>query len=394
MSYRAFFLFIFVLSGFSLKGQTRAELEAQRKSTLDDITYVDNLLKTTAKEKTESLNQLKIIGNKLTLRENVISGIRDEISLINYRNELNLTALEMMESDLVELNAEYARSVVNAYKSSKGIPEIAYIFSAKDFNQGYKRIKYLQQVAKFRRQEAEIIIELKDQIEKAKAKLDEDLARMSGLRASEEQQKSLLQTEQARKKQLVTTLGKKETQLRSDLEKKKQIAKKIESEIARIIEEERKKALVTEVTPEVKLIGDNFGENKGRLPWPVDKGIITSQFGVHRHPVLAYVTEDNIGIEITSSGLTIVKSIFKGIVANVFGINGANFTIIVRHGKYLSVYTNVVNVKVRPGDTVESGQAIAEVFTDKDDGDKAVLKFSIFQERVTEDPELWLAKKR
>jgi murein hydrolase activator len=387
-------LFFLIFCKFCLQGQTRLELEQQRKATLEEITYVDNLLKSTEKERTESLNQLKIIGNKLTLRENVISGIREEMDLINYRNDLNVTAIEMMEADLVKLKSEYARSVVNAYKSGKGIPEIAYIFSARDFNQGYKRFKYLQQVTKYRRIEAEIIIELKAQIEKARAKLEEDLYKMADLRTKEEQQKSLLQSEQSKKKQLVSTLGKKETQLKQDLEKKKQIAKKIEAEIARLIEEERKKALKTEVTPELKLIGDNFVENKGRLPWPVDQGVITSQFGIHKHPVLTYVTEDNNGIEIASSGETIVRSVFKGQVASVVGISGANMTVIIRHGKYLSVYTNVINVKVKPGDTVEARQAIAEVFIDKEDGNKTVLKFCIFQETVKEDPELWLAKKR
>jgi septal ring factor EnvC (AmiA/AmiB activator) len=390
------FLILFILLSFKfcLQGQSRSELEGQRKATLEEITYVDNLLKTTSKEKSESLNQLKIIGNKLTLREDIISGLREEMDLINYRNELNLIAIEMMETDLVRLKAEYAKSVINAYKSGKGIPEIAYIFSAKDFNQGYKRFKYLQQVTKYRRIEAEVIIELMDQIEKAKAKLEEDLLKMSDLRTREEQQKYLLQNEQANKKQLVNTLGKKEKQLKQDLEKKKQIAKKIETEIARLIEEERIKALKKEVAPEDMLIGDNFVENKGRLPWPVDQGIITSQFGVHKHPVLTYVTEDNNGIEITSSGETVVRSVFKGQVASVVGISGANMTIIVRHGKYLSVYTNVIDVKVKPGDTVDAKQAMAEVYIDKEDGNKTVLKFCIFQEMVRENPELWLAKKR
>lgn len=385
---------IFSVCCFSLVGQTRAELEAQRKATLDDIIYVDNLLKTTAKEKSESLNQLKIIGNKLNLRENVIFGIRQEIDLINYRNDLNVTAIEMMEADLIRLKEEYAKSVVNAYKSSKGIPEIAYIFSARDFNQGYKRIKYLEQVTKYRRKESEIIIELKKQIEKAKSKLEEDLYKMSDLRTKEEQQKSLLQDEQTKKKQLVTSLNKKEKQLKIELDKKRQLAKKIETEISRVLEEERKKALKTEVTPEVKLIGDNFVENKGRLPWPVDKGLITSQFGVHKHPVLVYVTEDNDGIEITSSGETVVKSIFKGQVALVVSIQGSNMTVIIRHGKYLSVYTDIINVKVKKDDLVETGQPIGDLYIDKDDGNKGVLKFFIYQDKIKEDPELWLVKKR
>ena len=110
---------------------------------------------------------------------------------------------------------------------------------------------------------------------------------------------------------------------------------RIEKEIARIIEEERKKVIKSDKTPEQKLIGENFAENKGRLPWPVEKGIITSQFGIQKHPVLKYVTENNIGIEITSLGKTAVRSIFKGEVARVFSVQGANMIVIIRHGKYL-----------------------------------------------------------
>ena len=377
-----------------MKGQTRAELELQRKNTLEDITYVDNMLQSTAKQRTESLNQLKIIGNKLSLRESVISGLREEINLINYRNDLNILAIDMMEEDLVKLRLEYAKSIVNAYKSSKGIPEIAYIFSAKDFNQGYKRIKYLQQVAKYRREEAEVILELKDQIEKAKKKLEADLYEISDLTSREEQQKNLLQNEETRKKQLITTLSKKEAQLKKDLETKKQQAKKIEAEINRVIEEERKKALKTEPAPEIRIIGTDFATNKGRLPWPVEKGIITSQFGVHKHPVLAYVTEDNDGIEITSSGETLVSSVFKGQVASVSGIPGGNILVLIRHGEYFSVYSNLVEVKVKPGDQVEAKQVIGKVYLDKEDGDKAILKFFIYQDKSKVDPELWLVKKR
>ena len=308
-----------------LNGQTKAELEAKRKATLDEITYVDNMLKSTAKQKEESLNAIKIIGNKLNLRESVIRGMRDEINLMNERIDLNTIAINMMESDLVDLKNDYARAVLNSYKSQKENPELVYILSAKDFNQGYKRLKYLQQITKFRRRESETIIELKEQIQSTKDRLQNDLNRISDLKSKEEQQKELLQSEQTKKQSMVQTLSKKERQLQKELEEKKRIADKIEKEIARIIEEERKKAIKSDNTPEQRLIGDNFAENKGRLPWPVEKGIITSQFGVQKHPVLKYVTENNIGIEITSLGKTAVRSIFKGEVARVFSVTGSKY---------------------------------------------------------------------
>ena len=376
-----------------LSAQTKAELEEKRNTTLNEITYVDNMLKSTAKEKEESMNAVKIIGSKLNLRESVIRGMRDEINLLNERIDLNTLAINMMESDQAELKNDYARAVINSYKSQKENPELVYILSAKDFNQGYKRLKYLQQVAKFRRRETEIIMELKEQIQSTKDRLQADLSRLSDLKSREEQQKNLLQSEQEKKQQMVKSLSKKEKQLQKELEEKKRIADKIEKEIARLMEAERKKPVKSDSTPEQKLISENFAENKGRLPWPVEKGIITSQFGIQKHPVLKYVTEDNIGIEITSMGKTPVRTIFKGEVARVFSIKGGNAAVIIRHGKYMTVYQNLVDLKVKPGDKVDTKQEIGNVFCETDNGNKAILKFMIFEEKEKLDPELWISKK-
>jgi hypothetical protein len=166
-------------------GQTKAELEEQRKRTLNEISYVDNLLKTTSKEKTESLNSLKIIGRKLTLREEVIKGMKEEGSMLEQRISLNKTAIELMEMDLKDLKDDYALAVLNSYKSHKMNSELIYVLSARDFNQGYKRLKYLKQAAKFRRNEAEIISEIKSQIEQSKADLEKDLLNISELKSRE-----------------------------------------------------------------------------------------------------------------------------------------------------------------------------------------------------------------
>lgn len=391
MRYFLLTLVVLLYSTNCLHSQTKAELEDKRKKTLEEISYVDNLLKTTEKEKSESINAVKIIGKKVGLRESVIKNMGQEIKLISERIELNSLAIEMMEGDLIELKNDYARAVINSYKQQKGYPDIVYILSAKDFNQGYKRLKYLQQVTKFRRRESEIIIELKSQIETSKQKLQNDFYRVSDLKSKEEQQKELLQREQEKKQIMVKSLSNREKQLRIDLEEKKRIAKKIEVEIAKLIEEERKKSIKSDITPEQKLIGDNFLENKGRLPWPVEKGIITSHFGVQQNPVLKYVTEKNIGIEITSSGKVAARSVFQGVVANVFTIRGANMTVIIRHGKYLSVYTNIVNVKVIKGDKVAAKEELGDVYSDPKDNFNCVLKFMIC-ETDYQDPEAWITK--
>jgi murein hydrolase activator len=382
-------LYIFV---WDINGQSRKELEEQRKKTLEEIVYVDNMIKETEVKKSSGINEIRIIGNRLTLRQNVIEGFKEEIDLIDDRIELNKLAIDLMEKDLESVKSEYAKTILKSYKSSKGFPDLVYILSAKDFNQGYKRIKYLQQMARFRRKETEIISELKSEIELTKSRMEEDHANIVDLKSKEEKQKELLQQEQDKKKKMVNNLGNKEKQLKKDLEEKKKAAQRIESEINKIIEDEKKRASST-MTPEMKLIGDSFAENKGRLPWPVEKGIVTGKFGPQKHPVLTYVDENNPGIEITNIGKTNVRSVFKGQVVRVFAIPGANMSIIIKHGKYYSVYQNLVNVKVKSGDQVESKQELGEIFCDSNNGSNSILKFMIFDEKEKVDPEIWITKK-
>ena len=391
MKYITLAILIFFWTWSYLVAQTKAELEAKRKKTLEEIIYVDNLLTTTAKEKNAGIDAIKIIGNKLYLRESVIKGMQDEISLLSEKISLNSLAIDLMETDLESLKLDYKRAIINSYRYQKGNPELVYILSAKDFNQGYKRLKYLQQIAKFRRKESELILELKSQIESLKRKLQDDLLKVYDLKGREEQQKVLLQNEREKKQIMVKSLNNKEKQLKKDLEEKKRIAAKIEKEIAKIVEEERKKAKKSDNTPEQKLIGENFAENKGRLPWPVENGVITSHFGIQKNPVLRFLTEDNIGIEITSSGKVVARSVFQGEVVKVFAILGANWTIIVRHGKYLTVYANIVNVRVKSGDKISIRQDLGDIYSDPANNNNCVLKFMIFEARYL-DPELWILK--
>jgi len=381
-----------IISTGLVRAQTRSELEEQRRKTLEEIAYVDDLLKNNEKERRESVNAINILGSKLNMRESVIKGIGEEIELLNERIEVNKLAIKMMENDLVRLRNDYSKTIINSFKSKKLNPEVVYILSARDFNQGYKRLKYLQQASKFRRNETEIIAELKTEIEETRERLENDLSKKSDLKNREEIQKSILQNEQQKKQKMLKSIGSKEKQLKKDLDEKQKKAARIEKEIAKLIEEEKKKSLKNELTPEQKLTEKNFYENKGKLPWPVEKGVITSHFGIQQHPVLKYVTEENFGIEITSSGKTVVRSIFKGEITAISAIPGSNMTVIIRHGKYMTVYNNLVNIKVKTGDRIETKQEIGEVFIDTEINDNCTLKFMIFEQKYL-DPEIWIAKK-
>ena len=393
MKYLFAILSLVLLVPAVISGQSRAELEELRKKNLQEIEYVDKMLRTTAMQKNENLNELRVIGRKLNLREKLINEYGQEISLLEYRISLNSTATEMLEQDLNELRKDYAGSIVSAYKATKGTPAVAFILSSADFNQGYKRLKYIQQVAKYRRKETETIETLYSELQTTRQRLENDRKNVNDLKNKEVRQKQILREEQNRKERLVTNLGKKEKQLKQELEEKRRIARQIEKEIERLIEEERNKSETVPMSREMKVIGDSFGENRGRIPWPVDRGIVTSHFGLQPHPVLKNVTEDNIGIEITSSGPTKARSVFKGETVRVFAISGANMAVIIRHGKYLTVYQNLVNVRVKAGEAVAMGQELGDVYLDNGDGGKAVLKFMVYEEKKKLDPEQWLSKK-
>ncbi len=381
---------LIIIAESAALGQTRAELEKQRTEALKDIEYLDGMLEKTSTEKSESMNELNMIRRKLILRENLIKGLMEEQALLEKRMELNKIAIELMEEDVKTLVKEYEKAIKNAQKVSKGRPEMAYILSSKDINQGYKRLRYLQQVAKYRRREAEIIMDLKEEVEENKKQQEEDLLEISALKEKEERQKSNLNREQRSQRNIINTLGRKERELKRELDEKKRIANEIEKEIERIIEEERKRNEMNAMTPEDMLVGEDFSKNIGRLPWPVERGVITSRFGVHDHPVIKGAKINNIGIEITSGTKEKARAVFKGRVMSVFGISGGNMAVIIRHGKFLTVYQNIVNVQVKPGDEVEAKEHIGDVYYEE--GAKSIMKFMIYEEKQKKNPEEWLAR--
>jgi septal ring factor EnvC (AmiA/AmiB activator) len=389
----ALILLVMITGAGGAMCQTRAELEEMRKKNLAEIEYVDRLLKSTASQKSENLNELRVIGKKLDLREKLINEYGQEISLLEYRISLNRTAGQMIEEDLENMKKEYAKSIISAYKATKGTPALAFILSSTDFNQGYKRLKYIQQVARYRRRESATIETIYTELKETRERLEKDRKNISDLRSREQRQKNMLREEKSKKESLVSSLSRKEKQLQKDLQEKRRIAAQIEKEIERVIEEERLKSATPTMTEAMRNLGNSFEESRGRLPWPVDRGIITGHFGLQPHPVLKNVTEENIGIEITSNGQTAAKAVYRGDVMRVFAISGANMAVILRHGKYLTVYQNLVNVEVKAGESVSTGQVLGQVYVDAQDGNKAVVKFMLYEEKKKLDPEQWLLKK-
>jgi murein DD-endopeptidase MepM/ murein hydrolase activator NlpD len=197
---------------------------------------------------------------------------------------------------------------------------------------------------------------------------------------------SKLRHEKEQQSEYHQRLQKKERELRDLLRQQRQVEERLQKEIERLIAEEAKRAM------EKRQLSDNFERNKGKFPWPVSQGVITDRFGEHPHPVMKNIIIRNNGIDITTSPGEQARSIFNGIVSRVFAVPGGNMAVIIRHGQFITVYSNLKEVLVKQGDQVVTSQNIGIIYSDPNEEDKTVLKFQIWKENVKLNPELWISK--
>ncbi len=385
---------ILVLSSISLKAQEIDDLQAEREKYLADILYTEELLSKTATNKMDQLSIVRLLSGKIKSRENVVASIRKEIIYLDNVIKQRGYDIKVLQDDLEILKKDYSRMIQKAYQTKKSYDKAQYILAANDFNQAYKRIRYMQQYNKFRREQAEEIREKTDNLKKQIEGLKNDQARKRDLLNAQQNEVARLNNEKKEKDQVVKSLSREEKNLRAQLNEKRSAMAKVEEEINRIM------ALATsgkeensgmELTPEMKIISSEFGQNKGRFPWPVERGVITSRYGKHKHEVLKLVDVDNKGIYIATNPGANARCIFEGKVSNIISIKGANLTVIVQHGEYFTVYQNLVDLKIKKGDMLQSKQTIGKIYWDNKSS-SSELHFELWKGNVTQNPELWLAK--
>lgn len=398
------FLPIFLFS-MAFGQKDRVSLEQDKKKVEEEIEYTNKLLDQTRQTRQNSLNEVVILNKKISKREQLIGTINDQVRLVEAQMSLAQDSITLLEKDLQELKDEYARMIYYAYKNKNLYDRLVFIFAAEDFNQAYQRIKYFEQYNEYRKQQALLI-----QIKQKKLEIRiEDLAairdKKNALLSSEERQRQQLTLEREEKNKSVQTLSKKEKELQKTLKEKEAAARKLDLAIQEIIAEEirlaneraskmgaplQKSGLFT-LTPEEKLLSDDFTNNQGRLPWPVEQGIISSTFGEHPHPVLKNVKTRNNGIDLLTEAGSEARAVFSGVVTRVMNVPNNNNVIIIRHGEFLTVYSNLNEVYVRVGDKVSTKQKIGTIFTSKTD-QKTELHFEVWQSKTLLNPEEWLAK--
>lgn len=377
-----------------VNGQELEQLRAERLKQLEEIAFTEKLLAKTALDKKSKMSELKLLSRQINSREKVVKNIRRELGFLDRSIKSREKDVKLLEDDLRILKEDYARMIYKAYQTRKSYDITQYILAANDFNQAYKRVKYLQQYGKFRKQQANEIMEKTVMLEEQMKELAISKIQQKGLLNQRQKEVAQLSNEKKDKDQYVFRLRRTEKDLRKQLSDKKRARDRIDAEMQRILVEASGGAGSTTglvLTPEMKIISNEFGNNKGRLPWPVERGVITSKYGKHRHEVLKNIQVDNKGVDITTNASEAARSIFEGRVSNILSIRGANLTVIIQHGEYFTVYQNLVNLRVKKGDLVQRKQIIGEVYRVKGSS-TSELHFQLWKGKINQNPELWLAR--
>ncbi len=389
------FCTMIVFWGLSLQGQSLTELRAKKVNTSQVIKYTSSLLETARKNEKVTLGKLRLLNNQINQRNSLIGNINDEIKALDYYINENTDVVDMIRNDHEALKTEYAEMIRFAQKNKNTYDKIIYLFSSENINQAYRRTLYLRQYAKYRKKQADLLVVLADLLDKKIVQLNKLKGNKLVLIGEKESEANQLLSEKNEQNKYIQSLKKRQRELRKKLREQQKIQDKLNREIEKLVEEQAKKARKAgefELSPEQELIAANFEKNRGRIPWPVERGVITEKFGVHAHPVLKQVKIKNNGIDITTSRNAKARAVFNGEVSRVFAISGGNMAVIIRHGSFLSVYSNLKEVFVKPGDQVKTKQEIGSIYNDKSEGNKTILKFQIWKESQKQNPELWISK--
>lgn len=370
------------------------KLRENRDKTLKEIEYANRLLIETQGKTKESLNEVNLINHKLNKRRQYLVGIEVEMSVLDQTIDENQVTISGIEHEIEKLKRLYALMIVNAYKNQSKQFGIMYFLASENLNQLYKRISTIKLFNSYLKKKHLELSRLKADYLERNEKLRKLKEEKDVLAGNAKRETLIILQEVNQKKKLVDQLKKKQKEIEDEIRNKERTAKKLESELKRIIDEERRKIKTSgskeRMTPAERIISSDFEKNAGRLPWPTQKGVITGKYGEHQHPDYKFVKIRNDGIYIATSSGEYARSIFKGIVSRVFSIPGENYTVIIKHGQFYSLYHNLVNVSVKAGQNVDIKESIGRVYTN-DKTKETVLYFQIWKETERRDPELWLA---
>jgi len=384
------FTFSFSLLPFSFSQKDKKDLESQRKALEAQIKSTSEILEKTQKNKNKSLSQLKALSAQIKQREDLLNTINQEIKAVDQQTSVQVKIKTEAEHDIQDYETRLTYALRTAYIRSQLQPDWIYLLSASSLSELMIRWVYLRQYKNYVTRQLKALADKREQHKALIAELKENKEAKTELLITEQKHKNEIQTEQKTKEAVVHDLTKQEKKLKNQLADTQAKKKKLDDEIAKQIRDEGNKITTSGLkeAPATKALNNQFASNKGKLPWPVNKGLITDRFGTHPHPLLKGVTVQNNGIDIQAESGSAVKSLFNGTVSSVTKIPGYDYMVLVRHGLYFTVYSKLQNVSVKKGDEVTTGQVLGHLSDDEPE-----LHLEIWQDKNKLDPEMWISRK-
>lgn len=394
-----------LLVSLPMVGETRQQLEAQKKKALENLAQTNKLLDETQKSKKSSENKVNLLKRSINERNALIKSLNGEIGeLENSIVELS-TQKDELQQRLDYEKSEYARLVRATYERRNHFSPLRFILSSNSFSQAFRRFRYLQELRRYRRSQAEEILRLTDEIAAKELALQTDVEQKGRVVSQKAREAKKLEDDRQRENKMLTDLQKKEKDLKAKQKKQQKRADELNAKIQKMIaaeikkeEERRKKEAKNQGKPtyqmskDEQLVAGNFEKNKGKLPLPVERGFISGHFGVQPHPVLPHVTTNNKGIYIQTPAGSTARAIFDGVVTKCFMVPGSNSSVIVKHGNYRTVYSNLTELYVKEGDKVTTKQKLGKIFVDTENDNKTELYLMLYKDTDIQNPEPWLAK--
>ena len=385
-------------SGFS-QSKKQQELEERRRELTREIQQIGALLFEGKKEQKSVLSVVEDLDFKIKVRKNLISITNQQANLLTREINTNQTKISKLRVRLKALKADYAQMIVKSYKSRSDQSKLMFLLSSTNFQQAYKRLQYIKQYADYQKLQAELIKTETAKMQELNIELVTQKKNKQTLIEENKMAKSVLDQERMQQNILISDIKNNLSKFTAQLKTKQRESNKIDKEIRKIIQAaiaasnkkagKSAKSKVFSLTPEQKILAANFTSNKGKLPWPVAKGVVKLRYGNNPSPIDRSLTIKSNGVRIATNKGEEVRAVFEGVVQGIMTPKNGNNTIMVRHGNYITVYKNLSKFYVQKGDKVTTKQVIGEVITNKASGE-TILSFGIYKDSATQNPSQWI----
>ena len=380
--------FLFLVPTF---GESVKDLQKKQKKLQEEIEQTNKMLKQTKKDETATLNKLNLIGQNIKNQRQLINTLDREIGALDREmRSLGMTR-DSLQVILEEYKADYAQMIRQTHYARIQQSPLLFILSSDSFQQLVRRARYMQDFAHFRQEQVRRIQNTQAEIDTQNQLLQTNKRNKETALSSRKREQENLKRDERKQQTMLNQLKSKEKDLNKKLQQQQKKVAELNKKIDDMIRKQAEKASKTTLTKEQQLIAGGFEANKGRLPWPVEKGMISGHFGKQPHPYLEHVILDNKGVYIQTVSGVKARAVYKGEVTNCFVVNGT-YAVIVQHGNYRSVYSNLIKLNVKQGDKIETKQTIGTIFTDPEQDEKTELYFQIYKDRNILNPELWITR--